>query len=144
MKSYEIKRLLYALTMILIGIFGLALIGFFFLAMAGMSTPISMTYTTLYLTAALAGPLMLLTGGTLLALNLKARASATIAFTGGIIVTLWAVGIICSAILDAARGSTNPAIDTTIHLKDVLLYGILAAAAGLVDWAGFRALRSPL
>jgi hypothetical protein len=141
MRSDSVKRLLYGLTMVLVGLLGSALVVFFYLAMAGISTPVSRLYVVLFWGAALSGPLMLLSGGASFALNLRARAAAKVALVGAIVVTLWAAGIVGSAIWDSAHPSANPAIDSTIHLFDTLIYGVLAASAGIVDWAAYRALR---
>jgi hypothetical protein len=141
MKPDDVKRVLYGLMMVLVGLLGLAIIVFFFLVMAGMTTVVSWFYAVLWFGTALSGPLMLLTGGALFALNLKPRVAACVAFSGAIVVTLWTAGIIGSAVVDAAHPSANPAIDSTIHSRDAVIYGILAAATGMVDWAGYRALR---
>ena len=141
MKPNDVKQILYGLTMVLIGLLGLALIALFFLAMAGITTPVSWSYAVLFFGAALSGPLMLVAGGALTALNLKARAATRVALAGAIVVTLWTVGIIGSAIVDATHPSANPAIDSSIHLRDAVIYGILAVATGMVDWAGYRAFR---
>jgi hypothetical protein len=55
-------------------------------------------------------------------------------FAGAIVVTVWAAAIIRTAIMYAQHPSPNPAIDSNIHLHDSVVYGIL-------DWAGYRALR---
>jgi len=136
-----VKRVLFGLTMVVVGLLGLTLVVFFFLAMAGISTPVSWFYVVLYFGAALSGPLALMSGGALFAVNLKPRVAAKVAFAGAMVVTLWAAGIIGSAVVDAAHPSANPAIDNTIHLRDAVIYGILAVAAVMVDWAGYRALR---
>jgi hypothetical protein len=141
MKPDNVKRILYGLTMFLIGLLGLALIAFFFLAMAGITTPVSWSYAVLVFGAALSGPLMLVAGGALIALKPKPRAAARIALAGAVVVTLWTAGIIGSAIIDAMHPSANPAIDSSIHLRDAMVYGILAVAIGMVDWAGYRAFR---
>ena len=141
MKPDDLKRVLYGLMMALIGLLGLALIVFFFLAMAGMTTVVSWFYAVLWFGTALAGPLMLLTGGTLFALNFNPRPAARAAFSGAIVVTLWAAGIIGSAAVDAAHPSPNPAIDSAIHLRDAGLYCILAVTTGMVDWVGYQAMR---
>jgi hypothetical protein len=127
--------------MVLIGLLGVALAGFFFLAMAGISTPVSWLYAVVVFGAALAGPVMLLAGGALFSLNLKAQVAAKVALAGAIIVTLWAAGLIGSAVAHAAHPSANPAIDSAIHLRDAVVYALLAVAAGMADWAGFRASR---
>jgi hypothetical protein len=141
MKPENVKRMFYGLTMVLIGLLGLALIAFFFLAMAGITTLVSRSYAVLFFGAALSGPLMLVAGGALIATNLKPRAAATIALAGAIVVTLWTSGIIGSAIVGAAHPPANPALDSSIHLRDAMDYGIFAVAAGMVDWAGYRAFR---
>ena len=127
--------------MVLVGFLGLGLVVFVFLVMAGISAPVSWLYVVLVYGAALVGPLMLLAGGALFSLNLKARAAARVGLAGAIIVTLWAAGIICLAIAHAVHPSTNSAIDSAIHLRDMEVYGILAVAAGVADWAGYRASR---
>lgn len=141
MKPDKVRRTLYGLTMVLIGFLGVALVGFLFLAMAGISTPVSWLYVVVVFGAAVAGPVMLLAGGALFSLNLKSYVAAKVALAGAIIVTLWAVGLIGSAIANAAHPSTNPAIDSTIHLRDAVVYAVLAIAAGMADWAGYRASR---
>lgn len=141
MEPDGVKRVIYGLTIAFIGFLGLAIIVVLFLAMAGISTPISRFYAFSYLGAELSGPLMLFAGGALIALNVNRRIAAGIAFAGAIVITIWAAGIIGSAILDALHPSANPAIDSTIHLPDLMVYAILAIVAGMVDWAAYRALR---
>jgi hypothetical protein len=141
MKPDDLKRVLYGLMMVIIGLLGFALIVFFFLAMAGMTTVVSWFYAVLWFGAALAGPLMLLSGGALFALDFVPRLATRVAFSGAIVVTLWATGIIGSALVDAAHPSPNPALDSAIHLRDAGVYCFLAVAAGIVDWVGYKAMR---
>ena len=141
MERDDVKRVLYGLTMAFVGFLGLATVVFLFLALAGISTPVSRFYAFSYLGAELLGPLMLLAGGGLFAMNLKRRVAAGIAFAGAIVVTFWTAGIIGSATVNALHPSANPAIDSTIRLRDSVVYGILAVVTGMVDWAGYRALR---
>jgi hypothetical protein len=141
MKTDNVKRILYGLTLVLIGLLGLALIAFFFLAMSGISTLISLSYGLLFFGAALSGPVMLVAGGTLIALKLKPRAATKIALAGATVVTLWTAGLIGSAIAAAMHPSANAAIDSSIHLRDAMIYGVLAVAAGMADWAGYSAFR---
>jgi hypothetical protein len=141
MKPDNVKRILYGLTMVVMGFLGLALIAFFFLAMSGITRFVSLSYALLFLWAALSGPPMLVAGGALIALKLNPRAATKIALAGAVLVTLWTAGIIGSAILDAMHPSANPAIDSSIHLSDAMIFGILAAATGIIDWAGYRAFR---
>lgn len=143
MKRSSAKRVFLGLTLALVGLIGLALGVFFFLAMAGITTVTSVFYAVLWWVVALSGPFMLLIGGALLALNLKPRVSATVGFVGAIMVSLWVGGIIGSAVIDAMYPSANPAIDSTIHPHDAIFYGVLAIACGIVDWAGYSALRLP-
>jgi hypothetical protein len=141
MKPSGVKRALYGLTMVLVGLLGLAIVAFFFLTMAGITTPVSWFRVVVFFGAAVSGPLMLIIGGACFALDLKQRAAARVALGGAIAVTLWVAGIVGSAIVDAVHPSANPAIDSTIHFSDAMIYGILAVAAAMVDWAGCRALR---
>lgn len=141
MKRDDLLRLLYGLTMVLAGLVGLALVLFVFLALAGISTPVSWLYVVVYFGAAMLGPLLLVAGGALFALRLKPRLAAMVALAGASVVTIWTAGILGSALLNAARPSANPAIDNTIHLRDSAIYGILAVAAAAIDWVGYRALR---
>jgi hypothetical protein len=141
MKSNNAKRLLYGLTMALAGLLGLMLVAFFFLAMSGISTPVSCFDVIFAFAAALSGPLMLLTGGSLLAVNVKPRAAAWVGLAGAAVVTLWSVWIVGSAIVDAIHPSPNPAIDSAIDPRDAMIYGILVVATLTTDWVGYRALR---
>lgn len=135
------RRELCGLAMAFVGFLGLALVAFVWIALAGISTPVSWVYVILDFGFAMAGPVMLLAGGVLYSLNLRGRFAAKIGSAGAILATLWVAGFIGLAIAQAAHPSTNPAIDSSIHLSDAILYALLVIAAGVADWAALWALR---
>lgn len=141
MKPSAVQRTVYGGVLISIGLFGAGLVAFILLAMAGISTAVSLAYVGVSFGFALAGPLMLLAGGTLFSLNLRTRAASKIALAGAIIVTILVLGVDGSALVDAIRSPTNPAIDSAIHLRDALVYAALAVAAAIADWAAYFAFR---
>jgi hypothetical protein len=69
MEQDDVKRMLFGVMMAFVGFLGVATIVSLFFAMAGLSTPVSRFYAFSYLGAELLGPLMLLVGGALFALN---------------------------------------------------------------------------
>jgi len=127
--------------MALVGLIGLALVVFFFLAMAGITTVESWVGVFFWFGGALMGPLLLLVGGALFALNLRPRSAARAALAGAIVITFWAAWLVGSAVISAVHPSKNPAIDCSIHRGDAVIYCVVVIVAGMVDWAGFRALR---
>jgi hypothetical protein len=135
------KGVLYGMTMAFIGVLGLALVGFLFLALAGISTPVSSAYAIVVFGAAMAGPALLLAGGAMYSLHLMARVAATIGAVGAIITTLWIGWLVGLAIVQAAHPSTNPSIDSSIHLRDAVIYAVLLVGSGIADWAALRASR---
>lgn len=141
MSRGDLRCVLYGLAMAFVGLLGVALVVFVWIALAVISTPVSWVYVILGFGAAMAGPVMLLAGGVLYSLNLRGRFAAKIGSAGAILATLWVAGFIGLALVQAAHPSTNPAIDSSIHWSDAMLCAALVIAAGVADWAALRALR---
>ncbi len=141
MNREQMRRLFCGLGMAFLGLLGFALVAFVWIALAGISTPVSWVSVILDFGSALAGPVMLLAGGVLYCLNLMTRFAAKVGLVGAILATLWVAGFIGLAVIQAAHPSTNPAIDSSIHWSDAMLFAALVIAAGVADWAALRALR---
>lgn len=135
-------RSIYGLVAALIGALGAGMVGFIFLALVGVSTPLSWATVLLGFGSAATGPLLLLVGGTMLLLNAKPTAGARIALFGATICTAWVLWFVGLALFQAAHPSSNPAIDNSLHKIDAALYGALVLVAALADWAAFRASRT--
>lgn len=135
------KRTVYGLILAILGLVGVCLVAFVFLTMAGVSAPVSWAHIGISYGAALLGPLMLLIGGVLLSVNLHSHTASKIGLAGAALVTVWVVGVIGFAILQAFRRSISQAIDSVfVHPIDLIISAILVAAVAIIDWASYRAI----
>lgn len=137
-----VKRAVCGLVLAVFGLVGVCIVAFVFLTMAGISVPISWADIGIGYGAALLGPLMLLIGGVLLSINFRSHTASKIALLGAALVTMWAVGIIVTGILQAFRRSTSRPVDSVlVNLSDLIIGAILVVAVAVVDWASYRAIR---
>jgi hypothetical protein len=136
-----VKGTVCGLVLAVFGFVGVCLVAFAFFTMAGISVPVSWADISIGYGAALLGSLMLLIGGVLLSINLRSHTASKIGLVGAALVTILVVGNIGSAILQAFRPSSSPAIDSAIHLSDLIISAILVVAVAIIDWVSYRAIR---